>query len=62
MLAHLDAQGPSKYDMPEYFLDLDQIPLTPSGTIRRRDIVETIARGRAVLELARAASSKAARG
>jgi acyl-CoA synthetase len=46
MLAHLDAVGLSKYDMPEYFLDIDQIPLTPSGKIRKRDIVDWIAQGR----------------
>ena len=46
MLAHLDAVGLSKYDMPEYFLDVDQIPLTPSGKIRKRDIVDWIAQGR----------------
>ena len=61
MLAHLDAQGLSKYDMPEYFLDLDHIPLTPSGKIRKRDIVEAIAQGRAVPQPVRAAG-KAARG
>jgi acyl-CoA synthetase (AMP-forming)/AMP-acid ligase II len=46
MLAHLDAVGLSKYDMPEYFLDVDHIPLTPSGKIRKRDIVDWIAQGR----------------
>jgi acyl-CoA synthetase len=55
MLAHLDALGLSKYDMPEYFLDLDHIPLTPSGKIRKRDIVEAIAQGRAVPQPVRAA-------
>jgi acyl-CoA synthetase len=62
MLMHLDAQGLSKYDMPEYFLDLDQIPLTPSGKIRKRDIVEAIAQGRAAPQPVRAAAGKAARG
>jgi acyl-CoA synthetase (AMP-forming)/AMP-acid ligase II len=61
MLAHLDAQGLSKYDMPEYFLDLDHIPLTPSGKIRKREIVEAIAQGRAVPQPVRMAS-KAAHG
>ena len=60
MLAHLDAMGLSKYDMPEYFLDLDHIPLTPSGKIRKRDIAEAIAQGRAVPQPVRAAG-KAAR-
>jgi acyl-CoA synthetase (AMP-forming)/AMP-acid ligase II len=48
MLAHLDAMGLSKYDMPEYVLDVDQIPLTPSGKIRKRDIADAIAQGRAI--------------
>ena len=30
VLAHLDASGLSRYDMPEYFLILDEIPLTAS--------------------------------
>ena len=31
--------------MPEYFLRLDDIPLTPSGKILKRDLVDTIKRG-----------------
>ena len=46
LLAHLDAAGLSKYDMPEYFLALDEIPLTPNGKIRKRDIADWIAQGR----------------
>jgi acyl-CoA synthetase len=42
MLAHLDVAGLSKYDMPEYFLRVDSIPLTPSGKILKRDIVDMI--------------------
>ena len=55
MLAHLDTVGLSKYDMPEYFLDVDHIPLTPSGKIRKRDIVDWIAQGRAAPVPVRAA-------
>ena len=55
MLAHLDTMGLSKYDMPEYFLDVDHIPLTPSGKIRKRDIVDWIAQGRAAPVAVRAA-------
>ena len=43
LLAHLDAAGLSKFDMPEYFLALDEIPLTPNGKIRKRDILDWIA-------------------
>jgi acyl-CoA synthetase len=46
LLAHLDAAGLSKYDMPEYVLALDRMPLTPSGKIRKRDIADLIAQRR----------------
>lgn len=46
LLEHLDGVGLSKYDMPEYFLSVDEIPLTPSGKIRKRDVVDWIAAGR----------------
>ena len=45
LLSHLDAAGLSRYDMPEYLLELEHIPLTPSGKIRKRDLVEAIERG-----------------
>jgi acyl-CoA synthetase len=61
MLAHLDAMGLSKYDMPEYMLEVDHIPLTPSGKMRKRDIVDWIAEGRAVPEPVRATTGKSAR-
>jgi len=46
LLAYLDAIGLSKYDMPEYFLDLEHIPSTPSGKMRKRDLVDWIDQGR----------------
>jgi acyl-CoA synthetase (AMP-forming)/AMP-acid ligase II len=46
LLKHLDAAGLSKYEMPEFFLPLDEIPLTASGKLRKRDIVAWIAAGR----------------
>jgi acyl-CoA synthetase len=46
LLAHLDAAGLSKYDMPEYFLRLDEIPLTPNGKMLKRAILDWIAAGR----------------
>jgi acyl-CoA synthetase len=46
LLAHLDVAGLSKFDMPEYFLALEEIPLTPNGKIRKRDIAKWIAQGR----------------
>jgi acyl-CoA synthetase len=46
MLAHLDACGLSRYDMPEYYIELPEIPLTASGKIFKRDLVEDIRQGR----------------
>ena len=47
ILKHLDDIGLSKYDMPEFFVQVDEIPLTASGKVRKRDIVDWIADGRA---------------
>ena len=46
MLAHLHAEGLSKYDMPEYFLALEVYPLTASGKILKRELVEWAKSGR----------------
>jgi acyl-CoA synthetase len=40
MLAHLNAVGLSRYDMPEYFIALAEYPLTASGKILKRELVE----------------------
>jgi len=40
LIAHLDTQGLSKFDMPEYFLRLEAFPLTASGKILKRVLVE----------------------
>jgi acyl-CoA synthetase (AMP-forming)/AMP-acid ligase II len=48
ILVHLDRSGLSRYDMPEYFVKLDEIPLTASGKILKRDIVSQIANGKVV--------------
>lgn len=47
ILKHLDGAGLSKFDMPEFFLAVDDIPLTASGKVRKRDVVDWIADGRA---------------
>ena len=44
LLDHLAAEGLSKYDMPEYFLRLDAFPLTPSGKILKRELIEMVKR------------------
>ena len=46
MLAHLSAEGLSKYDMPEYFIAMDAYPLTASGKILKRELVEWAKAGR----------------
>ena len=46
VLAHLDEQGLSRYDMPEYIVVLDAMPLTASGKILKRELVEWTAQGR----------------
>jgi len=40
LLEHLSAHGLSKYDMPEYFICMDAFPLTASGKILKRELVE----------------------
>ncbi|MDF3839916.1 class I adenylate-forming enzyme family protein [Cupriavidus basilensis] len=40
MLSHLATCGLSKYDMPEYFIDMEAFPLTASGKILKRELVE----------------------
>ncbi len=40
VLAHLRAQGLSIYDMPEYFVALEEFPLTASGKVLKRELVE----------------------
>ena len=46
LLAHLNARGLSPYDMPEYYIALDALPLTASGKILKRDLVEKAKRGK----------------
>ncbi|MSP44711.1 MAG: cyclohexanecarboxylate-CoA ligase [Xanthobacteraceae bacterium] len=50
LLKHLDGAGLSKFDMPEYFLCLDEIPLTPNGKMLKRAIVDWIKEGRVTPE------------
>jgi acyl-CoA synthetase len=46
LLAHLHAAGLSRYDMPEYFIAMTQYPLTASGKILKRELVEWARAGR----------------
>ena len=46
LLEHLDEAGLSRFDMPEFVLMLDRLPLTPSGKILKRDLVSGVVEGR----------------
>src|SRR5947208_4988223 len=46
LLAHLHQAGLSRYDMPEYFIAMTEYPLTASGKIRKRELVEWAKSGR----------------
>ncbi len=46
MLEHLEDAGLSKYDMPEYFVTQSRLPLTASGKILKREILDSIKDGR----------------
>jgi acyl-CoA synthetase len=46
LLAHLQQAGLSRYDMPEYFLVMEAFPLTASGKILKRELVEWAKSGR----------------
>jgi acyl-CoA synthetase len=46
LLAHLYEAGLSRYDMPEYFIALTAYPLTASGKILKRELVEWAKSGR----------------
>jgi acyl-CoA synthetase len=45
LLQHLHEQGVSKYDAPEYFLRVDQMPLTASGKVMKRELIARVADG-----------------
>lgn len=43
LLSHLNDHGLSKYDMPEFFIAMDRFPLTASGKVLKRRLVEMVA-------------------
>jgi len=53
VLEHLDREGLSKFDMPEFFLRMDAFPLTASGKILKRELVEWAKAGRIVPQACR---------
>jgi acyl-CoA synthetase (AMP-forming)/AMP-acid ligase II len=46
ILQHLDLAGLSKYDMPEFILSLQAMPLTASGKVIKRELVRWAEEGR----------------
>ncbi|MBV9827921.1 MAG: acyl--CoA ligase [Alphaproteobacteria bacterium] len=46
LLSHLHRAGLSRYDMPEYFIAMTAYPLTASGKILKRELVEWARSGR----------------
>ena len=46
LLDHFFQSGLSKFDMPEYFIQLDSFPLTASGKVLKRELVEWAKDGR----------------
>jgi acyl-CoA synthetase (AMP-forming)/AMP-acid ligase II len=46
ILDHLAAAGLSKFDMPEFLLEPDDMKLTASGKVIKRDLVEGVRQGR----------------
>jgi acyl-CoA synthetase len=53
LLAHLAREGLSKYDMPEYFVAVETFPLTASGKILKRELVDMTKRGEITLQSVR---------
>ncbi len=45
VLRHLNGRGLSKYHMPEYFIQMASFPLTASGKVLKRRLVEMVAEG-----------------
>lgn len=46
ILQHLACEGLSKFDMPEYFVVVQEFPLTASGKILKRELVQWVSSGR----------------
>ena len=46
ILSHLDAAGLPRYDMPEFLLLLEELPVTASGKAKKRDLISWVAEGR----------------
>ena len=62
VLQHLAEQHLSKYDMPEWFVAVKGLPLTPSGKILKRELVAMVKRGELSPERVRYVAGNAKRG
>jgi acyl-CoA synthetase len=62
LLEYLHAAGLSKYDMPEYFIAMDAFPLTASGKILKRELIELTKSGRITPEPIRWVAPEKAEG
>jgi acyl-CoA synthetase len=60
LLAHLDESGLSRYDMPEYYIAVDEIPLTASGKIYKRPLVDQARAGQLPVTAVKFAPARAA--
>jgi acyl-CoA synthetase len=45
VLHHLAEEGLSRYDMPEYFLRVSELPMTASGKVLKRELTDLVHRG-----------------
>jgi acyl-CoA synthetase len=61
MLAFLAAEGLSRYDMPEYFASVPTFPLTASGKVLKRTLVEMVQKGHLTPDSVRARPRESAR-
>jgi acyl-CoA synthetase (AMP-forming)/AMP-acid ligase II len=48
ILNYLNGAGLTKYEMPEFFVELPEIPLMPNGKIQKRDIMKRLRDGQVV--------------
>ncbi len=48
ILSHLSRAGLTKYEMPEFFVEMPEIPLMPNGKIQKLDVVRSIRDGQVV--------------
>jgi acyl-CoA synthetase len=53
VLCHLAAEGLSRYEMPEYFMRVSELPMTASGKVLKRELTERVQRGELVPQFVR---------